>query len=66
MEQRYMEILLEEMRSKFDLVLEGQAALCAEIQADIDKIRDGNNAPRANLAAHRTDTEAHPSYLVRE
>jgi len=32
MEQSYMEILLEEMRSKFDLVLEGHAALRAEIQ----------------------------------
>lgn len=32
MEQSYMEILLEEMRSKFDLVLEGHAALRAELQ----------------------------------
>jgi uncharacterized coiled-coil DUF342 family protein len=31
MEQRYMEILFEEMRSRFDLVLEGHAALHAKI-----------------------------------
>lgn len=33
MEQRYMEILFEEMRGKFDLVLEGHAALHAKIDA---------------------------------
>ena len=36
MEQRYMEILLEEIRSKFDLVLEGHESLRSEI-------RDRNN-----------------------
>lgn len=32
MDQSYMEILFEEMRGKFDLVLEGYATLRAEIQ----------------------------------
>jgi hypothetical protein len=32
MDQSYMEILFEEMRGKFDLVLEGHATLRAEIQ----------------------------------
>lgn len=32
MEQRYMEILLEEIRGKFDLVLEGHESLRSEIR----------------------------------
>ena len=39
MEQAYMEILLEEMRSKFDLVLEGHASL----NAKIDELRRESN-----------------------
>lgn len=39
MEKDYMEILLEEMRGKFDLVLEGHAAL----HAQIDEVRRESN-----------------------
>ncbi len=39
MEQKYMEILLEEMRGKFDLVLEGHTAL----HAKIDEYRQESN-----------------------
>ena len=73
MEQNYMEILLEEMRGKFDLVLEGHAALHAKID---EYHRESNEkhdltmfllkALAADLSAHRADTEAHPRYLVRE
>ena len=42
MEQHYMEILLEEMRSKFDLVLEGHAVLNTRIDA-LDRKIDENH-----------------------
>ena len=45
MEQRYMEILFEEMRSKFDLVLEGHAALHAKID---DYHRESNERHELN------------------
>jgi len=77
MEQDHLEILLEDIRSKFDLVLEGHAALRAELIAKIDAFRDESNAQHEqtafllkalarDLSAHRTDTEAHPRYQVRE
>lgn len=73
MEQNYMEILLEEMRGKFDLVLEGHAALTARIDALDRKLDEKHElttfllkAVATDLSAHRADTEAHPRYLVRE
>jgi hypothetical protein len=73
MEKDYMEILLEEMRGKFDLVLEGHATLNAKIDALDRKIDEKHDltmfllkALAADLSAHRADTEAHPRYLVRE
>jgi len=73
MEQTHLEILLEEIRSKFDLVLEGHEAL----HAKIDEYRRESNekhdlttfllkAIAADLTAHRSDTEAHVRYQVRE
>lgn len=81
MEKEHLEILLEEMRSKFDLVLEGHDALRQEIRgseerlsARIDHVDFKLNTlntkidhVKDDLAAHRADTEAHPRWQqVRE
>jgi hypothetical protein len=80
MEQAHLEILLEDIRAKFDLVLEGHAALLAEIRENrresnekhdltafkLMVLNDKIDAIAVDLAAHRADTEAHPRYLVRE
>jgi septation ring formation regulator EzrA len=74
MEKDHLEILLEDIRGKFDLVLEGHDALRKEIQ---DARRDLGDkislvdfkveAVATDLKAHRRDTEAHPPvYLVKE
>ncbi len=80
MEKDYMEFLLEEMRGKFDLVLESYAVL----NVKIDEFRRESNERhdltefmlkavasevseiRADLSTHRADTEAHPRFQVRE
>src|SRR3990172_8990802 len=97
MEKDHLEILLEDIREKFDLVLEGHGALHKEIRdtreelcekinlvdfkvetlnQKIDGVQDSLNrkidgvrdelgrkidAVAEDLAAHRRDTEAHPS-----
>ena len=92
MEKDHLEILLEDIREKFDLVLEGHGVLHKEIRdtreelcekinlvdfkvetlnQKIDGVRDelGQkiDAVAEDLAAHRRDTEAHPSvYKVKE
>lgn len=80
MEQSYMEILFEEMRGKFDLILESHAALRAELQESRRESNERHDLTefllkalardvteiRADLAAHRADTEAHTHYRVRE
>ena len=92
MDKDHLEILLEDIRGKFDLVLEGHDVLHKEIRdtreelcekinlvdfkvetlnQKIDGVRDtlGQkiDAVAADLAAHRRDTEAHPSvYKVKE
>jgi sigma54-dependent transcription regulator len=103
MEKDHLEILLEDIRGKFDLVLEGHDALHKEIRdtreelcekinlvdfkvgalnrkiEDVEarlnhKIEDVEaslsqkiDAVAENFAAHRRDTEAHPSlYKVNE
>lgn len=74
MEQNYMEILLEEMRGKFDLVLESYETLRSEMhqlhresQQRHDLTEFLLKALAIDLSAHRADTEAHPRhYLVRE
>jgi archaellum component FlaC len=103
MDKDHLEILLEDIQRKFDLVLEGHDVLRKEIRdtreelcekinsvdfkvetlnQKIDGVRDDLNqkidgvrdtlgqkidAVAADLAAHRRDTEAHPSvYKVKE
>jgi hypothetical protein len=92
MEKDNLEILLEDIRGKFDLVLEGHDALHKEIRntreelcekinlvdfkvgvlnQKIDGVRNDLgqkiDAVATDLAAHRRDTEAHPSlYKVKE
>lgn len=103
MDKDNLEMLLEDIQGKFELVLEGHDALRKEIRdargelgekvnlvdfkvgvlnQKIDGVRDGLNqkidgvrdelgqkidAVAADLAAHRRDTEAHPSlYKVKE
>jgi len=80
MEPSHLEIPLEDIRSKLDLVLKGHETL----HAKIDDVRRESNqkhdltafqlkvlngkidAVAADLAAHRADTEAHLGYRVRE
>ena len=92
MDKDHLEILLEDIRGKFDLVLEGHDVLHKEVRdtreelcekinlvdfkvetlnQKIDGVRDelGQkiDAVAEDLAAHRRDTEAHPSvYKVKE
>jgi len=40
MEKEHFEILLEHMNSKFDLVLEGQAALAKNIDDNFESLRE--------------------------
>ena len=73
MEREHMEMLLEDIRGKFELVLEGHAALRTELH---EFRRESNEKHEqtafllrkvaAYLTAHRADTEAHPIYQVRE
>ena len=51
MQKDHLEIILEDIREKFDLVLEGHAALGGKIDAVAEDLR-----------AHRRDTEAHPAF----
>ena len=80
MEKNHLEILLEDIRSKFDLVLEGHAVLNAKIDANHSEAKEEFadikfqlktlntkiDQVKADLTAHRADTEAHPRYQVRE
>ncbi len=73
MEKDHLEILLEDIRSKFDLVLEGHAALDRKIDARFNELNekvehntfvigvlnDKIDAVASDLSAHRADTEAH-------
>ncbi len=81
MEKGHLEILLEDIRGKFDLVLEGHDALRKEIRDGreelcekvnlvdfkVDVLNQKIDAVATDLAAHRRDTEAHPSlYKVKD
>ncbi|MBA4419486.1 MAG: hypothetical protein C0392_16520 [Syntrophus sp. (in: bacteria)] len=81
MEKDNLEILLEDISGKFDLVLEGHAALRKEIRDTREELcekisivdfkvgvlNEKIDAVAADLAAHRKDTEAHPTiYKVKE
>jgi chaperonin cofactor prefoldin len=81
MEKDHLEILLEDIHGKFDLVLEGhdvlrkeirdtREELCEKINSMDFKVETLNSkidAVASDLTAHRRDTEAHPSvYKVKE
>jgi len=92
MEKDQLGILLEDIRGKFDLVLEGHDVLHKEIRDTREELCEKINlvdfkvgvlnqkidnveaslsrkidAVAADLAAHRRDTEAHPTlYKVKE
>lgn len=53
MEKDYMEILLEEMRGKFDLVLEGHAALNARIDGLDRKLDEKHELTTLQIQALR-------------
>jgi hypothetical protein len=81
MKKDNLEVILEQMNSKFDLVLEGHAVLRSEIRElsrktderfdmvdfKIETLNKKIDAVAADLSAHRADTEAHPGvYRVME
>ena len=73
MEKDHLEMLLEDIRGKFELVLDGHDALRAELHEFRRESNDKHEQSAfllkkiaADLAAHRADTEAHPIYKVRE
>lgn len=81
MEKDHLEILLEDIRGKFDLVLEGHSSLHAEMQAmrqelkeelrhvdfKVETLNKKLDAVAADLATHRADTETHHGvYRVKE
>jgi len=81
MEKDHLEILLEDIRSKFDLVLEGHESLNRKIDDRFDELNgkiEHNSfligtlnqkidAVATDLSAHRADTEAHGTvYRVKE
>jgi archaellum component FlaC len=81
MDKDHLEILLEDIRGKFDLVLEGHGTLHKEIRDTREELCEKINlvdfkvetlnqkidAVASDLTAHRRDTEAHPSvYKVKE
>ena len=81
MDKDHLGILLEDIREKFDLVLEGHGALHKEIRDTREELGEKINlvdfkvetlnskidAVASDLTAHRRDTEAHPSvYKVKE
>jgi len=73
MKKDHLEILLEDIRGKFDLVLEGHDTLRKEIRDSREELGEKINlvdfkvgtlnqkidAVAADLAAHRADTEGH-------
>jgi len=81
MKKANLEVLLEDISSKFNLVLEGHEVLRSEIRElgrktderfdlvdfKIDTLNKKIDAVSADLKAHRADTEAHHGvYLVKE
>lgn len=80
MDEHRLEILLEDIQSKLDLVLEGHAMLnnkidhvaadlgerLTKVEKRLDHLEKKFNLMADELAAHRTDTEIHPRYHVAE
>jgi len=68
MHQNHLEVVLADLRGKFELVLEDYAALHAEVQMLRREARDQHDltvfllrAIAADLTAHRADGETHAS-----
>ena len=66
MHHNHLEVVLAELRGKFELLLEDYAALHAEVQMLRREARDQHElstfllrAIAADLTAHRADAEAH-------
>ena len=81
MEKEYLEMILEDINGKFDLILEGHEGLHAEIRElgrktderfdlvdfKFDTLNKKIDGVAADLQAHRADTEVHRGvYGVRE
>jgi hypothetical protein len=80
MEKEHLEMILEDISGKFDLVLEGYAALDRKLEARFDQLNENieDNSFKIDilnkkidhvtedLSAHRRDTEVHRGYQVRE
>ena len=81
MEKEYLEMILEDINGKFDLLLEGHESLRGEIRElgcksdkrfdlvnfKIDTLNKKIDGVADDLKAHRADTEAHRGvYGVRE
>lgn len=81
MQKDNLEILLEDIRGKFDLVLEGHEVLHKEIRDSreelcekiefvdfkVEALNQKLDTVAADLSAHRADTETHPHvYRVKE
>jgi hypothetical protein len=81
MEKDHLEILLEDIRGKFELVLEGHESLRQEIRQNhqesnemhhhaaflLKTLNEKIDAVAADLGEHRRDTEAHrKGWRVRE
>jgi outer membrane murein-binding lipoprotein Lpp len=80
MKKEHLEMILEDINGKFDLVLEGQDSLHRELYGVRDELSekiDQNtfaikvlnqkiDSVSNNLDAHRQDTEVHRGYQVRE
>jgi len=80
MEKEHLEMILEDINGKFDIILEGHESLRGEIRElshktderfdmvdfKIDTLNKKIDAVAADLSAHRLDTEVHRGYQVRE
>ncbi len=80
MEKGNLEMILEDINGKFDLLLEGHVGLREEIRElgrktderfdlvdfKIDVLNQKIDGVAADLQAHRADTEVHRGYHVRE
>ena len=81
MKKEYLETLLEDVKEKFDLILEGHASLNKKIDTvyenldekiemnglKIDALNRKIDGVASDLAAHRADTESHSKgYRVSE
>ena len=80
MEKEHLEMILEDVNGKFDLILEGYQSLEKKIDKNhqesnekhahtaflLDTLNQKIDGVAADLREHRVDTEAHRGYQVRE